>query len=205
MAAEVDLPVRRAYLEALATCVATDTIVVTAFGDSTRDWAAVGDRKLNLFLLGGMGHATSVALGLALTLSPARVVCCETDGGLLMNLGTLVTLAGSSPPNLTVVVFNNDCYESSGGQPLPGRGVSFAGLAREAGIAEADEVSSVEGFEETFGRQFAHDALTFLNVRVAPRTSPREPFELHPLEIRERFRAALRARKRDATTNEEGS
>jgi thiamine pyrophosphate-dependent acetolactate synthase large subunit-like protein len=205
MATEVDLPVRRAYLDALATHVAGDTIVVSAFGDSTRDWAAVADRDLNLYLLGGMGHATSVALGLALALSASRVVCCETDGGLLMNLGSLVTLAGSSPRNLTVVVFNNDCYESSGGQALPGRGVSFAALARDAGIAESDEVRSVQGFEETFARQFAHDALTFLNVRVAPRTTPRESFELHPLEIRERFRAGLRARDRDATTNEEDS
>ena len=137
MTAKDSFPERRDYLEALAGCVDRETVVVTAFGDSTRDWANVGDRDLNFYLLGGMGHASSLALGIALAVRPRRVVCCETDGGILLNLGSLVTIAGSGAENLSLIVFNNGCYESSGGQPLPGNDTDLTMLARGAGIADA--------------------------------------------------------------------
>lgn len=201
--AEPALPVRRAYLDALAGVVSEADVVVSAFGDSTRDWAAAADRGLNLYLLGGMGHAISVALGVALAEPSRRVVCCETDGGLLLNLGSLVTLAGSGAGNLSVVVFDNGCYESSGGQPLPGAGTDLVAVARGAGIGHAERVESVDEFDRVLREHVARDAPSFLDVRVAVRSTPREPFERHPLEIRERFRVALAA-ARQPTSSKEG-
>ena len=113
-----------------------------------RYWEAVSERpELDLPIIGGMGKASSVALGLALARPDKRVLVLDGDGSLLMNLGTLVTIAGQQPANLVHFVFEDGVYFTTGGQPVPGAGTfSFADMARAAGYRESYEFDNLEDF-----------------------------------------------------------
>lgn len=112
------------------------TIVVTTMS-AARDWMALGPLHALDFVLvpSSMGQASSLGLGLALARPDLRVVVVNGDGSLLMNLGSLVTIAGLRPPNLTMVVCVNGVYEVTGAQPTPGSlaGVDFAAVAKGTG------------------------------------------------------------------------
>lgn len=111
----------------------TDEIVVMTM-TSTLQWPLVSKHELDFdFLAFGMGHASDFGLGLALARPERRTIVLKGDGGLLMSLGSLVTLAEHAPENLVVLLLENRLYEMTGGQPLPSR-VDFAGLARASGI-----------------------------------------------------------------------
>lgn len=123
---------RMDLLRALAVA-RTDEIVVTTM-TSTLQWPLVSSSDLDFdFLAFGMGHASDFAMGLALARPERRTVVLKGDGGLLMSLGSLVTLAEHGPENLVVILLENRAYEMTGGQPIPPR-VDFAGLAVSAGI-----------------------------------------------------------------------
>jgi thiamine pyrophosphate-dependent acetolactate synthase large subunit-like protein len=111
----------------------TDEVVVTTM-TATLQWPLVSEHALDFdFLAFGMGHASDFGMGIALARPERKVIVWKGDGGLLMSLGSLVTMARYGPANLVVLLLENRAYEMVGGQPLPER-VDFLGLARAAGI-----------------------------------------------------------------------
>ena len=98
-------------------------------------WHAAGQGKaFHVDASACMGSASSLGLGLAMGCPTRQVIVLDGDGSLLMQLGSLVTIAAQAPANLFHFVFSNGLYESSGNQPLPGQGkFSFIELARAAG------------------------------------------------------------------------
>jgi thiamine pyrophosphate-dependent acetolactate synthase large subunit-like protein len=112
-----------------------DDIVVPSMG-SAREWMALGPTHALDFVLvpSAMGHATSLGLGLALAQPHRKVIVLSGDGSLLMNLGSLVTVAAQSPPNLMIVLFVNGVYEVTGAQITPGGAVDYSSLASACGI-----------------------------------------------------------------------
>ncbi|MBI2371856.1 MAG: thiamine pyrophosphate-binding protein [Deltaproteobacteria bacterium] len=124
----------------------TDELMVVGLGATAQEWHALKPREANLFII-AMGYNTPVGVGLALGLPHRRVVVLDTDGSMLLNPGALVTVAVERPPNLTVVVFDNQAYERGGGLPTAtARGADLAALARGAGIRHAERVRSVRAF-----------------------------------------------------------
>jgi thiamine pyrophosphate-dependent acetolactate synthase large subunit-like protein len=126
-------------------------IVVTTMG-TAREWQKLGTHPLDFVLVpSSMGQATSVGLGIALSQPDRRVVVCNGDGSMLMNLGSLVTISAQAPANLAVLVFDNGIYEVTGGQPTAAaaaiRGdrasIDFAAVARACGF------TSVWTFEDS--------------------------------------------------------
>ena len=112
-------------------------IVVAAY-TSAFEWMAIDPSPLNFVSVGAMGQASSHALGLAIGLPDRRIVVLDGDGSLLMNLGSLVTIAEAGPENLVHFVVENGTYEANGGHPIPGSGrVDFAGFARGAGYPKS--------------------------------------------------------------------
>lgn len=107
---------------------------------ASREWPRASTRpELDLPLMDCMGKASSAGLGFALAQPDVRIIVLDGDGSLLMNLGSLVSIAQAGPENLVHVVLQNGIYEMSGGQPIPGLDVfSFTGLALAAGYAAAD-------------------------------------------------------------------
>src|ERR671935_2098402 len=103
----------------------------------------------HLDIVGCMGSASTIGLGVALARPERRVIVVDGDGSLLMQLGSLVTIAGAAPANLYHFVFENGVYETSGSQPLPGEGrFDLAQMARGAGYAYAMKFSDAVEFSE---------------------------------------------------------
>ena len=124
-----------------------NSIVVSTM-TPTRYWQDISDvDHMDLPIYGAMGKASSVALGIALAKPDEKVVILDGDGGLLTNLGSIVTIADQSPKNLIHFVFEDGVYFTTGGQPIPSAGkVDFAGIARSSGIIESYSFDDLENF-----------------------------------------------------------
>jgi thiamine pyrophosphate-dependent acetolactate synthase large subunit-like protein len=99
--------------------LADDAAIVSSLGHPTYDLFAAEDRPRNFYMWGSMGMASSIGLGLASARPDLRVIVLDGDGSLLMNLGSLATIGLVHPPNLTLVVMDNEEYATTGGQPTP--------------------------------------------------------------------------------------
>jgi phosphonopyruvate decarboxylase len=168
--------------------------VVVATYQAAFDLMRVAPHPLNYLSVGAMGQASSHALGLALGRPDRRVIVLDGDGSLLMNLGTLVTIAGAAPANLVHFVCENGCYEANGSHPLPGSGVDFAGLARAAGIADAATFDALPAFEAALPGLLTRPGPVFAALKMVPGDpSPQDYDVIHGAETRQRFKEALRA------------
>ena len=98
--------------------------VIGGIGNTNFDLWAAGHRPQNFYMLGSMGLAFPIALGVALAQPKRRVFALEGDGSLLMQLGSLSTIATLAPSNLTMVVMDNGVYQITGAQPTPAASVS---------------------------------------------------------------------------------
>ena len=125
----------------------TAEVVITTM-TATLQWPLVSSHDLDFdFLAFGMGHASDFGLGLALARPERKVVVLKGDGGLLMSLGSLVTMGRYGPPNLLVLLLENRSYEMTGGQPLAPK-VDFVGIARGAGVDKVERIDDMTAFEE---------------------------------------------------------
>lgn len=185
---------RRAYLELLKQHLSNE-IVISSYSTAS-DWVEMSDRPLNYFFHGAMGLCSSHGLGLALARPERKVVVLDGDGSLLMNLGTLVTIAAAKPKNLIHFVNQNRTYEANGGHPIPNPEVDFAGIARSAGIP-AEKCFAISDLQE-FGARIPEllklegPAFVTLHIEQGP-LGPRTYTEMYAKRRREAFRAALQA------------
>jgi thiamine pyrophosphate-dependent acetolactate synthase large subunit-like protein len=169
-----------------------DALVVTGLGGPAYDVAAAGDTPLNFYLWAAMGGAAMMGLGLARAQPGRRVAVVTGDGEMLMGLGSLATIAVDAPPNLALVVLDNEHYGETGMQPAhTGRGVDLPGIARAAGFAEATTVRTDAELEALARRLFTAPGPLFASVKVSADTPP---MLLPPRDgpyLRSRFREAL--------------
>ncbi len=121
--------------------------------------------------MGCMGTASALGLGLALAQPERKVMVLDGDGSLLMQLGSLVTIAGAAPPNLYHFVFDNGLYETTGNQPLPAR-VDFCGLARSAGYRDAQRFDDAGALAAALPRIFASEGPVLIHLGIAREDGP---------------------------------
>jgi sulfopyruvate decarboxylase subunit beta len=170
-------------------------VVVTTMATS-RDWMTLPQSALDVvFVPSAMGHATSIGLGIALAQPARRVIVCNGDGSMLMNLGSLVSIVGAKAANLVVIVFDNGVYEVTGAQPTPGsNGVDFATIARGAGFANVYEFGDLGPWQAAIQNVLKAGGPAFVWLRVAPVTGIPGPKSPGPAAARaERLREALNA------------
>ena len=138
-------------------------------------------RELDIPIIGCMGKASSFGLGLALAQPDRRVMVLDGDGGLLMNLGALVTIANKRPDNLVHILFQDGVYTTTGSQPVPSPdGLSFAGIAREAGISESYEFDDLEEFVSQLEDILKKKGPIFICLKVVhPEELPTPPDKLY--------------------------
>jgi thiamine pyrophosphate-dependent acetolactate synthase large subunit-like protein len=169
-----------------------DALVVTGLGGPTYDVAAAGDAPLNFYLWAAMGGAAMVGLGLARAQPGRRVVVVTGDGEMLMGLGSLATIAVDAPPNLALVVLDNEHYGETGMQPAhTGRGVDLPGIARAAGFAEAATIRTDAELEALAQRLFTARGPLLGTVKVSTETPPMLLPPRDGAYLRSRFREAL--------------
>jgi sulfopyruvate decarboxylase subunit beta len=146
-----------------------DAVVVSTMM-TAREWPQfTTNEQLDLPLTGCMGKASSLGLGVALAQPERRVIVLDGDGSLLMNLGSLVTVANARPRNLVHCVFENGIYEVTGGQPVPGEGTfNFATMAQGAGFANVYELDDPASLGPRLDEALGRPGPTFITLRVTP-------------------------------------
>jgi thiamine pyrophosphate-dependent acetolactate synthase large subunit-like protein len=147
---------------------AGDLLVVTGIGTPGRNVRTVADRDLNFILAGSMGAAAGVGLGLALARPDRRVAVITGDAELMMNVGTLATIAVQRPKNLSIVVIDNERFGATGSQRShTSHGVDLAGIARSSGFSQVMLVRDAGATAEVRARLHKGDGPFFCLVKVA--------------------------------------
>src|SRR5215212_3226432 len=154
-------------------------IVITTMSPA-RDWMTLPQQPLDIvFVPSSMGQATSLGLGLALAQPDRRVIVCNGDGSMLMNLGSLVSIVGAGATNLVVLLFDNGVYEVTGSQPIPGHGqVDFGAIARGSGFSSVFEFSDLDAWKAVVATVLVAPGPVFATLRVVPEygiPGPRSP------------------------------
>lgn len=159
-------------------------LLVGNIGYPSRELFAIGDRASNFYMLGSMGLASSIGLGLALALPKRRVVAIDGDGSVLMNLGTLATLADQDPDNYLLIILDNGCYGSTGSQPTcTARRADLVKLAAGAGVSQVRVAATADEIRKGMGNKGV------LVVKVEMENADVPVIPLSPEEIIERFMA----------------
>jgi thiamine pyrophosphate-dependent acetolactate synthase large subunit-like protein len=169
--------------------------VVGGIGNTNFDLWSSGQRPQNFYMLGSMGLAIPIALGVAIAQPHRHVFALEGDGSLLMQLGCLTTVAALGPRNLTMVIMDNGLYQITGGQPTPAAGLAdFVAIARGAGIAKAAWAADEEDFDRLIDAALAEGGPTFIAARIDDKPGVGAT-DRDPPQIRDRFMRGLGAKK----------
>jgi thiamine pyrophosphate-dependent acetolactate synthase large subunit-like protein len=182
-------------LAVIAPLVPDGTVTIHANGYIGRAGCAARDRDESFYMIGSMGLASSIGLGVALAEPRRRVLVLDGDGNVLMNLGTLATIAAARPGNLLHVCFDNGAHASTGAQPTVTDRVRLDDVARAAGYRAVSRVDGRDALVAEAPRFLACEGPAFLLVRVAlgppGPPAPRIPHE--PAAMTARLRRALGA------------
>lgn len=178
-----------------------DDIVVTIMGAVAAELYSLGHRRNFFYLQHAMGLASSMGLGLALSKPDKRVIVFDGDGSLLMNLGTLSTLAWYAPKNLIHVVFDNQSLLSVGGFPTAtAAGADLAGIAQKSGYRHAATADTIEDFTRMWRESRNGSVLAMVVAKVEAAGPKSFLMDLPLLENRFQFQRWLKAEGRSSET-----
>ncbi len=166
-------PSREQALEAVLSAIPHGGAVVATTGMLSREvfafrTAAGGGDELDLLTVGGMGHASSIALGMSLADPMRPVWCLDGDGALLMHLGALAVIARTAGASFHHIVFNNRVHDSVGGQPTAIDAVDIPRLALAAGYRWAQRVSTLAEVAAACTEAARHDGPSLIEIEVRP-------------------------------------
>ena len=177
-------------IEVVAGCL-DDEFVVACNGMINREFFEVGDRKRNFYMLGSMGLASAIGLGVALAKSNRKVVVLSGDGNMLMALGSLTTIGKVSPRNLVQVVLDNECHESTGEQETASCVAKLDEIADASGFKYVEKVDTVERLRSVFERVLRLDGPSFILVKVEKGRADVPRVSIDPLDMKDRFMREL--------------
>lgn len=171
-------------IEAIKTIVESlnRELVICNIGFPSRELYQVKDSSTHFYMLGSMGMASSIGLGLAMA-QKRKVVVFDGDGSVLMNLGSLVTISNQKPENLILVVLDNECYGSTGSQCTYASTVDLSNVAGAVGFRETFFFSEDINFKPVLDAE----GPVFVHVKVSPGNADVPVIPLEPEEIKERF------------------
>jgi len=168
--------------------------VIGGIGNTNFDLWAAGQRPQNFYMLGSMGLACPIALGVALAQPQRRVFALEGDGSLLMQLGCLTTIATLAPKNLAIIVMDNGIYQITGSQPTSAGNADIVAIAAGCGIAASHWAADEEDFERLVDIALAAAAPVLIAARIDDKPGVGAT-RRDPTQIRERFMQGLAVRQ----------
>ena len=162
---------RESAIQTVAAALGEKDAIVSTTGMISRELfeyrAGKGEAHNRDFLtVGSMGHASQIALGIALQKTDRRVWCFDGDGATIMHLGSLAIVASKSPKNYVHVVFNNGAHDSVGGQPTVGLKIDLPAVAKACGYAATFSVETPEALDEVLKQVTVTDGPILLEVKV---------------------------------------
>ena len=176
-----------------------ERIVVTIMGAVAAELYTLGHRHNFFYLEHAMGLASSMGLGIALVMPEYKVVVLDGDGSLLMNLGTLSTMARYKPGNLVHIVFDNESLLSVGGFPTAtSTGTDLAGIARASGVPCVMEANTPESLKAALTEALSGNTLTTIVSKVEAIGPKSFHMDLPLLENRFQFKRCLEAMQRQS-------
>jgi sulfopyruvate decarboxylase subunit beta len=168
----------------------TNEIIVCNLGAPSRELFHIKDRYENFYMLGSMGLASSLAFGIAVSTPKKRVWCIDGDGSILMNLGSLTTIANNRPQNLTLIIIDNSSYGSTGNQKTYTSGeTKLEIIARGAGFESITIIEKEENIIENLKN--LGSGCHFVLIKVKPGNAQVDNVPLLPEYIKNRFRKIL--------------
>lgn len=187
-----DLMLRSEAVVRIADAVGPEAAIVATTGKTARELFALRDRPANFYVVGSMGCASSLALGVALNRPDRRVVVLDGDGAALMRLEALVSIGYYRPANFLHIIMDNEAYESTGGQRTLSGGVDFTRLALACGYRTTASVSTEPGLRQVLEVVAAGQGPHLVHVRIQSGSDPNlgRP-TLAPPEQARRFREAI--------------
>ena len=175
----------------LAGKLTREEAVIGGIGNSNFDLWASGKRPQNFYMLGSMGLTIPIALGVAIAQPRRHVVALEGDGSLLMQLGSLATVAMLAQKNLTIVVWDNGIYQITGSQPTASQSTAdLVAIARGAGIAKSAWAADEEEFDRLMASALAEGGPSLIAARIDDKPGVAAT-DRDPVQIRERFMRGL--------------
>jgi phosphonopyruvate decarboxylase len=164
-------PAREDVIRLIMKSLSSDTLLISTTGTISREtWEVkneLGGNQNAVFLsVGGMGHASQIALGAALKKPDRRVVCLDGDGAMLMHMGSLAINGTRKLPNFFHIVLNNGSHDSVGGQPTVGWDIEFCGIARAVGYEVVLKADSIAGVIQSLETLRKCKGPSFFEVRV---------------------------------------
>jgi len=173
--------------------VISDQLVVCNIGLPSQELHLFDDQPSNFYMLGTMGLASSIGLGLALA-QPQKVIAIDGDGSVLTNFGTLPTIANNVADNFILLIIDNGSYGSTGDQPTyAGRKTSLAAVARACGCENVVECQA-EQAAATVQAALESNRMTIIVCKCESGNIKVPVIELDPVVIRERFMNEIRRR-----------
>lgn len=166
---------REHAIETILELVDSDAIVATT-GKTSRELAEIRSRQdssqADFLCVGAMGHASSIALGIAISSREKQVICLDGDGSLLMHLGSMAIIGALSPSNLVHVLLNNAAHESVGGQPTVADGIDFKSLASSLGYQRYEVARTREDLHNLWPRLNSEHGSVLVEVKIAVGSRP---------------------------------
>ena len=178
--------------EAIEICVneIKNQTIISANGFVSRDLFNVMDKNSNFYMIGSMGLASSIGLGVALKNLKKKVYVFDGDGNILMNLGSLATISKIKPKNLVHIVFDNNSHESTGGQPTDTNKIPIDSIAKSLKI-KVFKTSSRSELQKKLKTIKKITGPVLLHVKIKNGVSIGKRISFTPEEIRDRFMESL--------------
>jgi phosphonopyruvate decarboxylase len=181
-------PTRFEALSALQRLVRDDTVLIATTGFTGRELYEAGDLPNNFYMVGSMGCAAPLGMGLAMARPDVRVIVIDGDGALLMRMGGAAVLAAYSPANLVHVLLDNNAHDSTGGQRTISDRIDFVSFAASVGYGNAFHAHDTAELVDFVEQSLQSRRLGFVYLQIAPGAKPNlgRP-KTRPPEVRERF------------------
>ena len=180
---------RKEAIQAIVGEIGTDPIV-SANGYISRDLYEVSDRKENFYMIGSMGLASSIALGVAIKNPKIKVYVFDGDGNILMNLGSLATIGNLKPKNLIHIVFDNNAHESTGGQPTNTKKIHLENISKSVNFT-VTKISTKQRLVQTIKKFNKMSGPIMLVVQIQKSKKISSRVEIKPDIIHQRFKESI--------------
>lgn len=186
-------PSRQAALEQILATVPDRAAIVSTTGWTSRELFSLADRPQHFYLVGAMGSAATVGLGVALH-TDRPVVVIDGDGALLMRLGSLAAVGAAAPPGYIHVVLDNGRHDSTGGQYSLSPYVDLPGIAAACGYAQVHACGDLAGFSAALDAGLAGGGPSLIHLRIRPgRMNVLGRPTIGPADVARRFREFVTA------------
>jgi len=167
-----------------------DEFIICNIGIPSKELYHLKDRAKNFYMMGSMGLASSIALGLAISQPEKKVWCIEGDGSLLMNLGTLSTIANINPTNLTLIVIDNESYGSTGNQlTYTSKNTKLDIIAEGAGFKSVMKIIKEENIQNIM--MSLGEGCHFVLIKAEAGNAEVDNIPLLPKQIKSRFMKSI--------------